>query len=767
MSRAYPPPLPTAVSPYTGEQPATGRGARHLRLAMSVVVAVAVGTSVNAAGAVAAGPGVPAFPDNLVVFPNRDFVTVEGYQDHIGETATVEITRPGVGVIGSAQGVVAEGDVAFEINHPGGYCWGAGTGVAVTPDIQPGDVASIRFGSAPAGDTRVQDAMVTGDAVQQGNTVIVTGHIGPGVNRDNTEQRIVEPALTDTAVGRRDVRALPGPLTPGARGGYQSSLEFSGDTFTATYVFDDPEVAEIAANAGLGERLLSWEVTDAVGNRQGLTIAEFGEPGGPGMGGCPNGPLQSGPPGPTDVVAAKVPGGVKLTWTPAVTIPGTPAITGYRATAVGQTTTNNAQVEIGRRIAGRAAAGTTITGLSDTETYDIEVVAISSVGQTFPPITVQAQTDTTAPTVSASLSTGSYPIAQKVSLTASEAGSEIYYTTDGTDPVLADVLAPAAVHFTAPIDITQNTTLKFVAFDPSGNVSEIGERTYTITNTPTPDAPTFGTATAGPGQITLNWTAADSSITGYGVQVYDQAGTALGDLRETTTTSITITGLTGDVPHFFTVQARNANGYGPASERLGPLTPQGAVVANAGPDRAGVPRNTRVTLSGAGSSPGATYAWTQLATGTQNPIGATDPDRVALAGAGTLSPSFTVPFYRYPMTNKGLTFRLTVTTTAGSKSDDVLISPARDQVSVATARWKAGDFRVSGTGSATGAVVTIRSGSLAGPVLTTVAVTAAAPPAIGGSFDARLRNAAAPATRPTTIYIESNQGGTAGPFTVS
>jgi hypothetical protein len=502
-------------------------------------------------------------------------------------------------------------------------------------------------------------------------------------------------------------------------------------------------------------------------NRQGLTIAEFGEPGGPGMGDCPNGPLQSGPPGPTDVVAAKVPGGVKLTWTPAVAIPGTPAITGYRATAVGQTTTNNARVEIGRRIAGQAAAGTTITGLSDTETYDIEVVAVSGVGQTFPPITVQAQTDTTAPTVSASLSTGSYPIAQKVSFNASEAGSEIYYTTDGTDPVLVDVLAPAAVHYTAPIDVTEDTTLKFVAFDPSGNVSEIGERTYTITNTPTPDAPTFGTSIAGPGQIALTWTTTDASITGYGVQVYDQAGTPIGSLRETTATSITITGLTGEVPYFFTVQAGNTNGYGLASQRLGPLTPHGAVVANAGPDRAGVARNTRVTLSGAGSTPAATYAWTQLATGTENPIGATDPDRVALTGANTLSPSFTLPFYRYPMTNNRLTFRPTVTTTAGTKTDTVLISPARDQVAISTARWKAGDFRVSGSGSAVGSIVTIHSGSLAGPVLTTVAVTAAAPPAIGGTFDARLRNGAAPATRPVTVYIESNQGGTAGPFTVS
>jgi hypothetical protein len=737
-----------------------------MRLTVAAIMAATVGVTAIGSQAVAAA-GLPVFPDNLVVFPNRDFITIEGYQDHIGETATIEVTRPGVGIIGSAVGVVAEGDVAFEINHPGGYCWGAGTGLNVTPDILPGDVASIRFGAAPVAQTTVQDAMVTADASISGSTVTVNGHIGAGVDPANIEQRIVEPALTDTTVARRDVRALPGPLAPAPRGGYQSSLSVTGDTFTATYLFDDPATAAIAANAGLGERLLSWEQTDPDGNRQGLTIAEFGEPGGPGMGGCPNGPLQSGPPGPTGVTAVKVPGGIKLSWTPSATIPGTPAITGYRATAVASTTAAGQQVEIGRRISGQAATGTTITGLSDTETYDVEIVAISSVGQTFPPVTVQAQTDVTAPTVSASPATGSFPTARQVTLTASEPGSEIYYTTDGTDPVSAgDVLGATAVLFTGPITVAATTTLKFVAFDLAGNVSPIGEQTYTITNTPTPDAPTFGTSTVGPGQVTLNWTATDPSITGYGVQVFDQAGTPVGNLRETTAQTLTITGLTGDANYFFTIQAKNVNGYGEPSARLGPLTPQGAVVANAGPDRFGVARNTTITLTGAGSTTPATYAWTQLATGTTNPIATTDPDRVTLTAANTLTPRFTMPLYRYPMTNKGLTFRLTVTTAAGSKSDTVLITPTVDRVSIGTAKWKAGDFRITGSGSVIGATVLIHSGSLAGPVLTATTIVAAAPPATG-DFDVRLRNAAAPATRPTVIWIESNQGGVSGPFTVS
>lgn len=98
------------------------------------------------------------------------------------------------------------------------------------------------------------------------------------------------------------------------------------------------------------------------------------------------------------MVAAKVAGGLRLTWTPAQAIPGTPAITGYRAHAVAQTATGGEQVEVGRRIAGQAARGTTITGLSGTESDHVEVVSVSSVGETFPAVTAQPVTDTTPPT---------------------------------------------------------------------------------------------------------------------------------------------------------------------------------------------------------------------------------------------------------------------------------------------------------------------------------------------------------------------------------
>ena len=51
--------------------------------------------------------------------------------------------------------------------------------------------------------------------------------------------------------------------------------------------------------------MMSWQLEDADGNRQGLTIAEFGELGGPGMGGCPARPDRRRPrrkPGTASVV---------------------------------------------------------------------------------------------------------------------------------------------------------------------------------------------------------------------------------------------------------------------------------------------------------------------------------------------------------------------------------------------------------------------------------------------------------------------------------
>ncbi|RJT74312.1 hypothetical protein D6T63_18725 [Arthrobacter cheniae] len=747
------------------------RGQAFGRTAIVATVSAVLGAT-SLLAVPAANAAVPAFPDNVVAFPDRDFVTIEGYQDRIGQVATVEVNRPNVGVVGSAQSLVSAGDVAFEINHPGGVCWGAGTGLNVTPDIRPGDSVSIRFGGDEAGSTLVQDTYVTANSVLDGNTVTVRGHVGAGVNRAQMEQRVIDPALKDTSIGRRDVRAVAGPLT--ADEGYSSSLEFGvdgPDTFTATYIFDETAAAELVANAG-GARAMAWQEEDADANRQGLTIAEFGELGGPGMGGCPNGPLQSGPAGPTNVSAAKVNGELKVNWAPAKAVPGTPAIDGYRVTAVAQTASGNEQVESGVRISNPQASSTTIRGLKTDEEYDVYVTSVSEVGETFPAVHAFTQTDITSPTVTGSPNGGTFSTAQQLTLSASELGSDIYYTTDGSAPVSADMSTDHAVLYTGPIPVAQTSTFTFAAIDPSGNVSDKGEVTFTITNDPVPAAPTFTTApTAGQGTAEVSWTAPDSggpdlTILGYSVQAYTADGTPFGAAKEVAgnVTTLVYDGLQGDTAYQFAVKATNENGAGPESAKSAPVTVQGALVSNAGPDQTVARRTaaTTVTLDGTGSTTaGATYQWEQVLTGTA------DPDKVTVTGGTTLKPTFSLPIYRTPMTNNPLTFRLTVTVGGTTKTDEVKVTPVADRVTISLAQWKTGDLRIGGTSSVVGGTITIRAGGPTGRIIGTAPVTAAAAPETGGVYTLRLRNAAAGTTNPGPVWIESTVGGTAGPTAVT
>ncbi len=81
--------------------------------------------------------------------------------------------------------------------------------------------------------------------------------------------------------------------------------------------------------------------------------------------------------------------------------------------------------------------------------------------------------DKTLPIVSATPAGGSYDMPQNVTLAVDEA-AVIYYTMDGTEPTKD---APV---YNSPIDITDTTTLKFMAVDVAGNQGETITETYTI-----------------------------------------------------------------------------------------------------------------------------------------------------------------------------------------------------------------------------------------------------------------------------------------------
>ncbi len=507
-----------------------------------------------------AAAAVPAFPNNVVVFPNRDFVSLEGYSEHAGETALLEVTRPGVGVVGSATAVVSGTDVAFEVNHPGGVCWGNGTDLQVTPDIIAGDIVSVSFPDGSHDETTTSTATVTQDMVKNGTTVTVVGTFDPTtVNPDFLEQRIINPDLV-AVIGKRDVRALPGPIVPAAKGGYSSGMSFpSAGHFEATYVFDTQEAADTAAAADLGERAMNWQVQDADGNRQGLTISEFGEVGGPGFGGCPAGPAdQSAPAGSASVVRTGAT--ALLKWTSVASVPTADPVTGYSIEAVGVPDASGRQTSTGLRV-GVDATQATLSGLDPAASYTFEVRSMAGASMSIP--FRMGAADTTAPTLDLSPAPVAGTVVTTNAVTINSNG-QVFFTTDGSPVISGDLPSDNATLLEGQsIPITTAVTLKIAAFDQVGN-NVLVEGDYAPPTVALPEAPTGLAGTAGETSIALTWTPlTDSTVTGYQVKVYDNTGTALATQPPVTSVPRqTVTGLTPGTTYQFSVAAKNPAGTG-------------------------------------------------------------------------------------------------------------------------------------------------------------------------------------------------------------
>ncbi|MER5402077.1 fibronectin type III domain-containing protein [Streptomyces sp. NPDC002599] len=589
------------------------RGGRKRKVTAAGLVISGMVISASVAP-VTAHAAVPAFPDNITIFPDRDFVSIDGFSEHAGEQVTIEVQRPHVGLVGSATGTMASaasisaGNPAIEVNHPGGLCWGAGGGPQVTPDIRAGDVVSVKFGGVVAADAKTLDLGVTGGALTTPTTLVIQGRLGSDVDPTFLEQRIVAPALRDTEVARRDVRAVPGAVANAPKGGYSSGVKLADGNFTATYEFLNEDTAAVAAE-GLYVAM-SWQDQDPDGNTQGVTISEFGEVGGPGMGGCPAGAVQQGPASPTGVVVHDEGDTTSVSWTPPRPTPGAPPVLGYTVRAVDRLSKKGVQGEVGVRVNDPDATSVTLPG--SVEGKRVEVRSFGEAGESWPPALPGGgpSADSTPPTVTAKPAGGFYTADTTVTLTADEPDSEIYYTLDGSDPLEAGSTGPAATLYTGPFDLKASDgsrTVRFVAFDPAGNASQARLEKYTFGSAKAPDAPRSVTAQSSNASATVRWTAPEdpgtSPITGYEITATPASGAPVTATAGASASSVLVTGLKNDTKYAVTVVAVNAVGTGASSTPV-EVTPKVPAV-----DKLAITlakwKSGDLRLEGTGSLPGA------------------------------------------------------------------------------------------------------------------------------------------------------------------
>lgn len=228
----------------------------------------------------------------VTVFPERDFVSIEGFPVNTDLQVVVRRGNSDKPVIGTARGLVGRSGI-FEINHPGGVCW-----TGQTPDIRPGDMVDVfvvyQEGFNSGQTQQVIDAKVTKPAFINANGEIrVNGTAikdGVPLPLRFMEQRIINPDFVNTRLGRRDIRADTNggrvDNVPGGAGNLLRTGDNTSPEWRAVYTGLNDAEKQIAV-AGQS-RAMAWLSTNPNGDRFGLTISEFGEVGGPGMGGCPS-----------------------------------------------------------------------------------------------------------------------------------------------------------------------------------------------------------------------------------------------------------------------------------------------------------------------------------------------------------------------------------------------------------------------------------------------------------------------------------------------
>ena len=268
-------------------------------------LAATLGIALSGAAVAQVVNSPPLLPQEITVFPERDFTSISGFAPNAD--LLVQLIRNRVAV-GEARGKT-DATGFLEVNHPGGVCW-----KDVTPDIGPADVVRVTYrndvptavkNSGAA--TATQNVRATHAYEDANGNMVIKGNAqqsdGRPIPLNRLEVRIINPDFKGgegSRIGKRDIRAdgAGGRIdaaaserdvrqVPGTSGFLRYDSE-SVTTFTAIFTGLTPQERLLVVEGQT--RAMAWQRTTTAGDRLGMTIYEVGQLGGPGMGGCPFGP---------------------------------------------------------------------------------------------------------------------------------------------------------------------------------------------------------------------------------------------------------------------------------------------------------------------------------------------------------------------------------------------------------------------------------------------------------------------------------------------